>query len=519
MKIKMKYIDGEGHRVYDCPVCRSGETRVGEQVFYGKCDNCGASLIDYEPLNYQAFYHQSTAQYKLSIGGYGTGKTTMACAELAVHAQDVTGGRSLITGPTLALIKDAVIPELEKFLPPWLIEHKRMNPSPYFKLKNGHDIITYASTDQQKLRSLNLSAFYIEEASAVDYAIFDQLMTRLRHKAAIIRDERGAEVGYKYLGLISTNPEEGWIKDQFLFVADRVHASNSIDKQIYEPLMAIDRQKHFHAFISSTRDNPHIPAEFIQRMSAGKSPEWIRVYIDCYLDRREGAVYPDFTKHIVEPFEVPDHWVRIGGFDPGYTDGTALVLAAISPRDGTIYIYDDYYETERPVSYHAEQAKKRVYGLKFYYPIQADPSVKKRNERDGISYADYFYRLSDVIFENANNDILFGIEKVRDYMQAGKLKIFSSCVNIKREAANYIYKDSTKRNSNDTPIDRYNHLMDAMRYMIVRLPRDPNEMNGALTERDVDFSAGAFLTDLSRDDFGYNQQNIFGGMSYGREKD
>ena len=519
MKIKMKYIDGEGHRVYDCPVCRSGETRVGEQVFYGKCDNCGASLIDYEPLNYQAFYHQSTAQYKLSIGGYGTGKTTMACAELAVHAQDVTGGRSLITGPTLALIKDAVIPELEKFLPPWLIEHKRMNPSPYFKLKNGHEIITYASTDQQKLRSLNLSAFYIEEASAVDYAIFDQLMTRLRHKAAIIRDERGAEVGYKYLGLISTNPEEGWIKDQFLFVADRVHASNSIDKQIYEPLMAIDRQKHFHAFISSTRDNPHIPAEFIQRMSAGKSPEWIRVYIDCYLDRREGAVYPDFTKHIVEPFEVPDHWVRIGGFDPGYTDGTALVLAAISPRDGTIYIYDDYYETERPVSYHAEQAKKRVYGLKFYYPIQADPSVKKRNERDGISYADYFYRLSDVSFENANNDILFGIEKVRDYMQAGKLKIFSSCVNIKREAANYIYKDSTKRNSNDTPIDRYNHLMDAMRYMIVRLPRDPNEMNGALTERDVDFSAGAFLSDLSREDFGYNQQNIFGGMSYGREKD
>ena len=157
--------DEEKNRIYECPVCGNGEVLVGEQVFYGRCDNCNATLVDYKPLNYQEAYHESNAQYKLAIGGYGTGKTTMACAELALHANDVKGGRSLITGPTLSLIKDAVIPELEKFLPPWLVEKKRYNPSPYFRLKNGHEIITYASTDQQKLRSLNLSVIHAIHAS------------------------------------------------------------------------------------------------------------------------------------------------------------------------------------------------------------------------------------------------------------------------------------------------------------------------------------------------------------------
>jgi hypothetical protein len=58
--------------------------------------------------------------------------------------------------------------------------------------------------------------------------------------------------------------------------------------------------------------------------------------------------------------------------------------------------------------------------------------------------------------------------------------------------------------------------MDAMRYMIVRLPRDPNEMNGSFMDRDADFSPGSFMADTSREDFGWQQQNIFGGMKYGR---
>ena len=107
--------------------------------------------------------------------------------------------------------------------------------------------------------------------------------------------------------------------------------------------------------------------------------------------------------------------------------------------------------------------EKHTKGLNFLNSIQADPSVRKRNDRDGISYADYFYQLSKINLEPANNDILFGIEKVRDYLNAGKLKIFSNCTNFKKEASNYMYKDGKKQNANDKPIDKWNHLMAALR--------------------------------------------------------
>lgn len=475
-RVKLQRIDDEGRRVYQCPVCHSGEVRIPDNVFYGQCDNCKATLIDYEPLPHQEAFHESTAQYRLNIGGFGSGKTTAACAEIATHAEDTPNGRTLITAPTLSLVKDAIIPELNKFLPPWHIETSRLNPSPYYKLKNGHEIIVYSAADQQKLRSLNLTAFYIEEASGVSYEIFDQLMTRLRSKAGVIRDKDGKEVDYKYMGIVSTNPEDGWILDKFMLISEKLVASPSLDVTIYEKFMKRNRNRHFHTFISSTRDNQYIPREFIERMSAGKSAKWIRKYVDCYIDISEDAVYPEFSDCLVEPFDIPKHWKRIAGFDPGYADGVAMPIAAIRPTDGAIFVYEDYFVKEMPVSYHAKQVRRLVKDFEFLYPIQADPSVQKRNERDGLSYKDYFYKLSGVYLTPGNNDIMYGIEKVRDYMASHKLFFFNSLDNLKYEAKNYIFKKSDSHNSNDTPVDKHNHLMDALRYMIAVLPQDPNDM-------------------------------------------
>jgi hypothetical protein len=45
------------------------------------------------------------------------------------------------------------------------------------------------------------------------------------------------------------------------------------------------------------------------------------------------------------------------------------------------------------------------------------------------------------------------------------------------EASRYMYStNTTDKNTNDKPIDRHNHLLDALRYVIARLPKDPNQM-------------------------------------------
>ena len=481
--IRRKYIDDDGSRVYACPVCKTGIVKVKDNVFYGKCELCNATMMDYTPLQHQEAFHASNAQYRMLIGGFASGKTTAACAELAIHALNTPNGRSLITAPTLTQVREAVIPELLKFLPPWFVENYTKNPTPRFSLTNGHEILVFSSIDQEKLRSLNLTAFYIEEASGVKYEIFDQLMTRLRHAAGILRDREGREIGYKYMGIVSTNPEDGWIKDKFLLISSKIGGSPSIDTTIYENLKSKKANRHFHTFISSTRDNTFIGKQYIERVTAGKSEKWIRKYIDCFLDVQEGAVYPEFSKYLVEPFAIPDNWPRIGGFDPGFNDPTAMCIGAIDPKTGDTYIYVDYYVPEQPVSYHAKHITPFVKGYEFLYHIQADPSVEKRNERDLQSYKDYFYSLTKIYLEPANNDILYGIEKVRDYFYSGKLHVFNSCENMKMESQLYVYPDDGRLN-NDKPVDKYNHLMDALRYMIAKLPQNPNEMTSIEMRKD-----------------------------------
>jgi hypothetical protein len=61
-------------------------------------------------------------------------------------------------------------------------------------------------------------------------------------------------------------------------------------------------------------------------------------------------------------------------------------------------------------------------------------------------------------------------------MFAGKLKFFNDLEAMVDEASRYSYAVKTTTNTNDKPIDKNNHLMDALRYVIARLPKDPNQM-------------------------------------------
>lgn len=469
---ELKFIEhnDEGYKIYECPLC-GGRVQVHESVFYGRCDTCLATLIDYKPAKHQMDFHKSKAKYRLNIGGYGSGKTTMDAAEIAYHVFSVPNGKTLITSQSLQQVREAVLPELEKFIPPWfLAKPPTKTPLPKYYLKNGHEIVVYASNDEEKIRSLNLTAFWIVEASGIMFSIFTQLQTRLRNSAAIVKDKNGYEIEHRYMGLVESNPEEGWIRDEFLLRSSRIFASKSVDTTSYDKLKTKKPEKAYHSFLSATVDNTYLPSTFISDVCAGKSDKWIRKYIYCYLEVKEGTVYPEFMDCLVDPFRIPDNWLRIYGFDKGWSDATCLACGAIDPDKGICYIYDEYYETQKPVTYHCRRIKEKIDGFKMYKPIQADPSVHNKSDRDGVSYQDYFYQVSGIWLSEGNNALIDGIDRVRDFMYTGKLKFFTSCVNMKEEASNYLWKKDKDGIMSDNPIDRNNHLMDSVRYLCMALP-------------------------------------------------
>lgn len=471
-ELKFVRFDDDGYKHYICPMC-GNDVKIHESVFYGRCDACLATIIDYKPAKHQVEFHKSKAKFKLNIGGFGSGKTTMDAAEIAIHALSVANGKTLITSQTLQQVREAVLPELEKFLPPWFLAKPVVyTPLPKYKLTNGHEIIVYASDNEEKIRSLNLTAFWIVEASGVAFKIFTQLQTRLRNRAAIVKDKNGHEVEHRFLGLVESNPEDGWIRDEFLLRSSKIFASKSVDTKSYAKLKTKEPEKSYHAFLSASVDNEYLPSSFIADTCVGKTAKWIRKYIYCYLETKEGAVYPEYVDNIVDPFPIPDNWLRIYGFDKGWSDATCLACGAIDPVKGICYIYDEYYETRKPLTYHARRIKEKVDGFTMYKAIQADPSVRNKSDIEGVSYRDYFLRASGLFLDEANNSLLDGIDRVKDLMYLGQLKFFTSCVNVKEEADNYVWKVDKDGISQDIPVDRLNHLMDAVRYLCMGLPMD-----------------------------------------------
>lgn len=489
-ELKFIKLDDDHYKNYVCPLC-GGTIKVHDSVFYGRCDTCLVTLLDYKPATHQVNFHKSKARYRLNIGGFGSGKTVMGAAEVATHAYEVSNGRTVIVAQTLSQVKEAVLPELERFLAPWLLKKRIISPLPKFTLNNGHEIIVYTSNNEEKLRSLNLTAFWMVEASGIEYKVFTQLQTRLRNNAAVVKDEKGNEIEHKFMGIVESNPEEGWIRDEMLLRSSVIKASKNVDVSSYEKLRAKKSEPAYHSFLSATPDNPYLHKNFISDITAGKDDRWIRKYIYCYLEVKEGAVYPDFINCLVDPFPMDNpqstkHWPRICGFDKGWTDETCLAVAAIDPISGVCYIYDEYYESQKPITYHATKIKEKIFGLPMYKPIQADPSVRNANDRDGVSYKDYFRNVSGLELAPANNNISDGIERVRDFMYTGKLKFFTSCVNIREEAGKYVFKQNRDGTGTDDPVDRNNHLMDAVRYLVMGLPMDLTELGPSGATSGVD---------------------------------
>ena len=478
--IKQRHTNGDVD--YRCPVCEVGTTKVSHPNFYGICDTCGATSITFVPLEHQAGVLTRKETFKLVLGGYGSGKTSLTVADLLAHALTTPNGRAAIVAQTLDQVNRTVWRELRKFLPDHLIAHETKRPMELV-LINGYEIFVYASDDEEKIRSLEVDYFYIEEASAPRMKfIFDQATSRIRRPTGKIFDTKGNEVASKYQIMVVSNPEDTWYMEDFILKSKHITASPSVQKEVYEKLRVEDPTEQYHTFLSSTRDNTYLPKDYLPNLTAGKSQEWIKKYVDCYLDVKEGRVFEDYLDYFVKPFEIPNHWRRVAGYDFGVNDPTTFIIGAEHPDTGVVYFYDEYSQQNRPIDYHAEKIRDMMSYINtkgdrvFYdmaFPIQADPAIRKRNERDLQSHQEYFRKRSGLYLEPADNRIMFGIAKVINMGYLKRFYFFETLHKTKEEFRNYTYKiDRNTGLPMDEPVDKNNHLMDAMRYAIVRMPEN-----------------------------------------------
>lgn len=473
-----------------CPHCNYGV--VEEDIsFNGKpceffvyCPSCNAHICTYKPMQHQKEFHEDEHQKKLYAGGFGSAKTYTCGMEFLAYALQIPNGSGLIGAATWGQAEDTCLKFIADNLPAALVAKSHQDKvSWYIDLINGFRISAKALDKEGKIRSANLNIIWVEEASEVSYNVITYIMARLRNKTAYFKGKNRLKM------LLSSNPDVGWLAQNWLMISDKIFYHGDItdryivDEKVKDPVVS--------THISATSANTYLPADYEANLAKNKPSWWVNRYLKGSFKYSEGLVYPEFMDWFVEPFIIPPHWKRITGTDFGRRDPTAHVVGALDPINRCIYIYSELEETLDNMDLDELIGKmKKLHDFPEYllaYPHQCDPRGRNSDQVSGQSWIDA-YRERGIIFQTARdcegNSLAPTIQKVHSYANNGRLKIFNTCRKIKDSLSKYRYPDrdigNGDANQGEKPMDKFNHLPDAIRYMLSpfpAFPQNPDDFN------------------------------------------
>jgi len=240
------------------------------------------SLIDlseyYVPFDRQALFHKDPAKYRLYGGAMSGGKSVAICGEAIKQSLLYPGNRGLIGRKTFTSLRRTTLATFLRLCPPDLISKHNQSSGEIF-LVNGSSLMFIdlnRSTDPrlEKLRSLEIGWFAIDEASEVDGEYFSILTTRLRWQLPGGKRPR-------YTGFMATNPEVGWLYDGFVIGSKRnrsfipsLPSDNPYNQEEYledmkENLSERDLERFFYGNWLATED----PAQLISYQSVKTAHE------------------------------------------------------------------------------------------------------------------------------------------------------------------------------------------------------------------------------------------------------
>jgi hypothetical protein len=147
--------------------------------------------------------------------------------------------------------------------------------------------------------------------------------------------------------------------------------------------------------------------------------------------------------------------------------------------EGRIIVFHEYYQAERTVEQHAKailEWETTALTSEVLYRV-GDPAIAKRSDLSGESIQGFYSELG-VYIGSGNNEVRYGLNRVRKYFDNDGLFITQNCIQLIRELRGYRWATYATRKGNDTkePQDAPNkvndHAVDALRYGICSRPEN-----------------------------------------------
>lgn len=378
-------------------------------------------------------------RYFLVTGGRSSGKSH-AVTRVLIALTFEAGHRILFTRLTMTSAHDSVIAEVKKQI-------DELNLSEYFIINKDKIVnittksyiifkgIKASSGDNTaRLKSLSdITTLVVEEAEElVDEDVFDKIDDSIR---TVSKQNR-------VILILNPTTKSHWIYRRFF-----------LDRGVDDNFNGIvdDTSYIFSTYKDNLKwINPSLLKK-IENFKERRPDRYKHQYLGAWLDKSEGVVFKDW-----EFGDFPEYVDTYFGADWGYTgDETALVEVHVDKKEKTIYLKEHLY-------------RKEVLTSELI-------TIFKRITGDKLTIAEYASggdRLIDELKGNGVNirkcrkgagSIKEGIMLMKDY----KLVVDRESSNLAKELNNYSWK-----HNGEMPIDKYNHLIDAARYIITDILKE-----------------------------------------------
>ncbi len=383
-------------------------------------------------------------RFNAAVAGTGGGKTVCGAVwcvkqiERAIRQYGKCLG--FIVAPTYKVLARATVPTFVDALKGTALEGIYKASQSYYELPNNWGRIwTQGADNEGGLEGGQFDFVWGDEGGQFRKKVFDAIIGRTGAKEAPI--------------LITTTP----------------YGLGAL-YEWYKKWKSEDADYNFVIFPSIA--NPAYPQAEFERAKRSMTPEKFRErYLGEFL-RMEGLVYPKLqdalitttTDEILTLLSLPGK--SVGGIDYGWNDPFCALAAKIPSissndgkfREGVAYVWYERYKSETPLEEHAAALPKPIGNSILWFSEHVPENIMK-------------LRKGGFRVKKAKKAILPGIDVVNSRFYSGTIKIIENrCPAIVTEGEQYVYEPNRDDEIiGDKPIDKDNHAMDSMRYMIMGL--------------------------------------------------
>jgi phage terminase large subunit len=380
-------------------------------------------LEDFTPL--QIFY-----------GGSSGGKSIFLGQRCAFDL--LRGGRNyLVCREVGRTIRGSVAMEIQKVITTWGVEglFSINKTDGTITARNGYQCVFTGLDDVEKLKSITpakgvFTDAWCEEATEMEQASVAQILKRQRG---------GSEETPKRLSL-SFNPilRTHWIYETY-----------------FKAIGWADAQKEYRtdeiSILKTTyKDNRFLTKQDIARLEN----ETDKYRYDVYTLGNWGVLgNVIFTNWRVEDLssKVEQFTNHRNGLDFGYSsDPAGIVVSHYDRERRIIYIYDEMYQSGLTNDLLAVEAIRMI-GQDAITCDSAEPKSIAELQQ---------YKVDARGAAKGKDSVLHGIQ----WLQQQTIVIDTKCINMRNELQGYKWKEDKGGNALPVPVDRDNHLIDALRY-------------------------------------------------------